>query len=64
MIDKKTLSIWERQGRIGFIGLGNMGSAIAMRLTKPKIDGLPLMVYDPDSIKLAPFIYKGYSRHC
>ena len=59
MIDKKTLSIWERQGRIGFIGLGNMGSAIAMRLTKPKIDGLPLMVYDPDSIKLAPFIEKG-----
>ena len=59
MIDKKTLSIWERKGRIGFIGLGNMGSAIAMRLTKPKIDGLPLMVYDPDSIKLAPFIEKG-----
>ena len=59
MIDKKTLSIWERQGRIGFIGLGNMGSAIAMRLTKPKIDGLPLMVFDPDSIKLAPFIERG-----
>ena len=59
MIDKKTLSIWERKGRIGFIGLGNMGSAIAMRLTKPKIDGLPLMVYDPDSIKLAPFIERG-----
>ena len=58
-MDKKTLSIWERKGRIGFIGLGNMGSAIAMRLTKPKIDGLPLMVYDPDSIKSVPFIEKG-----
>ena len=59
MIDKKNLSIWAINGRIGFIGLGNMGSAIALRLTKPKIDGLQLMVYDPDSIKLAQFIDKG-----
>ena len=40
--------------RIGFIGLGNMGSALAMRLLEPS-----LMVFDPDRNKMKPFTKKG-----
>ena len=37
--------------KIGFIGLGNMGAALAMRLLDPG-----LMVYDPDQTAMKPFI--------
>ena len=40
--------------RIGFIGLGNMGSALAMRLLEPS-----LMVFDSDRNKMKPFTKKG-----
>jgi 3-hydroxyisobutyrate dehydrogenase len=59
VIDKKTLSLSQRKGRIGFIGLGNMGAALAMRFIKPKTRGLPLMVYDPDRGKTTSFTEKG-----
>ena len=40
--------------KIGFIGLGNMGAALAMRLLDPG-----LMVYDPDQTAMKPFIDGG-----
>ena len=40
--------------KIGFIGLGNMGAALAMRLLEPG-----LMVYDPDQTAMKPFIDGG-----
>ena len=40
--------------KIGFIGLGNMGAALAMRLLDPD-----LMVYDPDQTAMKPFVDGG-----
>jgi 3-hydroxyisobutyrate dehydrogenase len=40
--------------KIGFIGLGNMGAALAMRLLDPG-----LMVYDPDQMAMKPFVDGG-----
>ena len=40
--------------KIGFIGLGNMGAALAMRLLDPA-----LMVYDPDQTAMKPFVDGG-----
>ena len=40
--------------KIGFIGLGNMGAALAMRLLDPG-----LMVYDPDQTAMTPFVDGG-----
>ena len=40
--------------KIGFIGLGNMGAALAMRLLDPG-----LMVYDPDQTAMKPFVDGG-----
>jgi 3-hydroxyisobutyrate dehydrogenase len=40
--------------KIGFIGLGNMGAALAMRLLDPG-----LMVYDPDQTVMKPFVDGG-----
>jgi 3-hydroxyisobutyrate dehydrogenase-like beta-hydroxyacid dehydrogenase len=43
---------------LGFIGLGNMGGAIALRLLRA---GYPLTVLDLDADKLKPLIRKGAS---
>lgn len=40
--------------KIGFIGLGNMGAALAMRLLDPA-----LVVYDPDQTAMKPFVDGG-----
>ena len=40
--------------KIGFIGLGNMGAALAMRLLNPS-----LIVYDPDQSAMKPFVDGG-----
>lgn len=40
--------------KLGFIGLGNMGAALAMRLLAPN-----LMVFDPNPAHMAPFIDGG-----
>ncbi|MGA0310009.1 MAG: NAD(P)-binding domain-containing protein, partial [Candidatus Puniceispirillaceae bacterium] len=40
--------------KLGFIGLGNMGAALAMRLLAPN-----LMVFDPNPVHMAPFIDGG-----
>ncbi|MBL6595898.1 MAG: NAD(P)-dependent oxidoreductase [Candidatus Puniceispirillum sp.] len=40
--------------KLGFIGLGNMGAALAMRLLAPN-----LMVFDPNPVHIAPFIDGG-----
>ena len=40
--------------RIGFIGLGNMGAALAMRLLAPS-----LMVFDPNPAHMTPFLDAG-----
>jgi 3-hydroxyisobutyrate dehydrogenase len=40
--------------KIGFIGLGNMGAALAMRLLDPT-----LVVYDPDQTAMKPFVDGG-----
>ena len=40
--------------KIGFIGLGNMGAALAMRLLDPS-----LMVYDPDQKAMKPIVDGG-----
>ena len=40
--------------KIGFIGLGNMGGALAMRLLDPG-----LVVYDPDQKAMKPFVDGG-----
>lgn len=42
--------------RLGFIGLGNMGGAIALRLLRA---GYPLTVADLDAVKIAPLIKEG-----
>jgi 3-hydroxyisobutyrate dehydrogenase len=46
---------WDGQRpRLGFIGLGNMGAALAMRLSAQ-----PLSVFDTDPTKTAPFAAAG-----
>ena len=40
--------------KIGFIGLGNMGAVLAMRLLDPA-----LVVYDPDQVAMKPFVDGG-----
>ena len=54
MTDKTTLISPQQSERIGFIGLGNMGAALAMRLL-----GSSLVVFDHDSAKMTPFIKAG-----
>jgi len=44
--------------RLGFIGLGNMGGAIALRLLRA---GYPLTVLDLDADKLKPIVREGAS---
>src|SRR5262245_37745254 len=44
--------------RLGFIGLGNMGRAIALRLLRA---GYPLTVLDLDADKLTPLLRNGAS---
>jgi 3-hydroxyisobutyrate dehydrogenase-like beta-hydroxyacid dehydrogenase len=44
--------------RLGFIGLGNMGGAIALRLLRA---GYPLTVLDLDAAKLKPLVREGAS---
>jgi 3-hydroxyisobutyrate dehydrogenase len=45
---------------IGFLGLGQMGSAIAERL---QAAGARLHVFDPDPVKPAPFVQQGAVDH-
>ncbi|HXT81343.1 MAG TPA: NAD(P)-dependent oxidoreductase [Acetobacteraceae bacterium] len=45
---------------VGFLGLGQMGSAIAERLQD---SGARLHVYDPNDVALAPFILRGAVDH-
>lgn len=45
---------------IGFLGLGNMGSAIAERLQD---GGADLHIFDPNATAMAPFIAKGARPH-
>lgn len=45
-----------REERLGFIGLGNMGGAIALRLLRA---GYPLTVLDLDEAKTTPLIREG-----
>jgi 3-hydroxyisobutyrate dehydrogenase-like beta-hydroxyacid dehydrogenase len=46
----------QQNERIGFIGLGNMGGAIALRLLRA---GHPMTVLDLDGIKMAPLLNEG-----
>jgi 3-hydroxyisobutyrate dehydrogenase-like beta-hydroxyacid dehydrogenase len=41
---------------VGFLGLGQMGAAIAERLEAPDVR---LHVYDPDPVAVAPFVLRG-----
>jgi 3-hydroxyisobutyrate dehydrogenase len=41
---------------VGFLGLGQMGAAIAERLEG---DGVRLHVFDPDPVAVAPFVLRG-----
>ena len=43
-------------GKVGFIGLGNMGGPMALNLVKA---GFPLVVHDIDPAKLAPLVAQG-----
>ena len=45
--------------RLGFIGLGNMGGAIALRLLRA---GYPLTILDLDADKMAALIKEGATR--
>src|SRR5262245_4883417 len=53
---KSTLAPLER---LGFIGLGNMGRAIALRLLRA---GYPLTVLDLEADKLTPLLREGANR--
>ena len=41
---------------VGFLGLGQMGAAIAERLEGPD---LRLHVFDPNPVAMAPFVQRG-----
>src|SRR5690242_17745215 len=43
-------------GKVGFIGLGNMGGPMALNLLKR---GFSLVVHDLDQAKLAPLVAEG-----
>ncbi len=45
---------------LGFLGLGQMGSAIAERL---QAAGAALHVFDPNEAALAPFVARGARAH-
>lgn len=45
---------------VGFLGLGQMGAAIAERLQDA---GARLHVYDPNEVALAPFVLRGAVDH-
>jgi len=45
---------------VGFLGLGQMGAAIAERLLDA---GARLHVYDPDEVAVAPFVLRGAVDH-
>ena len=45
--------------RVGFIGLGNMGGAIALRLLRA---GYPLTILDLDADKMAGLVKEGATR--
>ena len=51
MNDRDAVTLFPANPKIGFIGLGNMGAALAMRLLDPS-----LMVYDPDQTAMTPFV--------
>jgi len=42
---------------LGFLGLGQMGAAIAERLQQ--VSGTRLIVYDPNPVAVAPFVLRG-----
>jgi 3-hydroxyisobutyrate dehydrogenase-like beta-hydroxyacid dehydrogenase len=46
--------------QVGFVGLGQMGAAIAERL---EAVGVHLHVYDPNPAALAPFVQRGATSH-
>jgi len=48
------VTLFPANPKIGFIGLGNMGAALAMRLLDPS-----LMVYDPDQTAMTSFVDGG-----
>jgi len=54
MNDLDAVTLFPANPKIGFIGLGNMGAALAMRLLDPS-----LMVYDPDQTAMTPFVDGG-----
>ena len=54
MNDRDAVTLFPANQKIGFIGLGNMGAALAMRLLDPS-----LMVYDPDQTAMTPFVDGG-----
>ena len=54
MNDRDAVTLFPANPKIGFIGLGNMGAALAMRLLDPS-----LMVYDPDQTAMTPFVDGG-----
>jgi 3-hydroxyisobutyrate dehydrogenase len=45
---------------LGFLGLGQMGAAIAERLEAP---GVRLHVFDPNPVAIAPFVLRGAVDH-
>jgi len=45
---------------LGFLGLGQMGAAIAERL---QAAGHPLQIFDPSQTAVAPFVARGAVRH-
>jgi 3-hydroxyisobutyrate dehydrogenase-like beta-hydroxyacid dehydrogenase len=49
----------QQHERIGFIGLGNMGGAIALRLLRA---AYPMTVLDLDETKMAPLLQEGAAR--
>ena len=49
-------SLTANQVKVGFIGLGNMGSRIAQRLLE---HGYQVCVYDVDPIKAEPLVAQG-----
>ena len=54
MNDRDAVTLFPANPKIGFIGLGNMGAALAMRLLDPS-----LVVYDPDQTAMTPFVDGG-----
>ena len=54
MNDRDAVTLFPANPKIGFIGLGNMGAALAMRLLDTS-----LMVYDPDQTAMTPFVDGG-----